>query len=68
MQHNQAPQLPSKPPPQPPSWPLKQPPSLSSRPACEVNVSTSPGKSGCFAGLFRCLGGAGCEKAKGCDT
>jgi len=68
VQHNQAPQLPSKPPPQPPSWPLKQPPSLSSRPACEVNVSTSPGKSGCFAGLFRCLGGAGCEKAKGCDT
>ena len=62
---NQAAQPPSK---QPPSSPLKQPPSLSSRPARDVNVSRSPRKSGCFASLFRCLGGAGCEKAKDCDT
>lgn len=66
--YNQAPQPPSKPPPQPPSSPLKQPSSLSSRPAHDVKVSTSPRKSGCFAGLFLCLGGVGCEKAKGCDT
>jgi hypothetical protein len=66
--YNQAPQPPSKQPPQQPSSPLKQPPSLSSRPARDVSVSRSPSKSGCFAGLFRCLGDAGCEKAKGCDT